>query len=357
VPSRLGGVGLAAGATLAALGAAGERGAVRSPLTRQRHDGPPRDVADLGRPLGRLGHTVALAQHVGLELVEAVRALGHVLLVVGALLQPHVGDGQRQRRGGAGPVGDPLLAHMRRGVVVEGIDEDGLDALVTQPQPPHGGVGTAVDAVGGVGVVAPGDQEFGVAERVLEQVIMLGVAQPPVEAVGVSGTPVPALPAVRVVEDVGEADEVEEARPRARAIAQVSPVVVRGGPGHDGLGTVLGADALHLAGDQVQSLVPADAYIRRLAAVLRVPLPIGIEVDPLHGVEDALLGIHPGPFYQRERRHTGFAVRRVFLAVDVESPRGCVRLVKDERTHPGDLPIFYVHSDRPPAGAVHEGLF
>ena len=120
-------------------------------------------AGDLRRPAGRLGHAVVLAQHVLLELLEAVGAAGHVLLVVGAFVYPHVGDGQGQRRGGAGPVGYPLVAHVRGGVVEERVDEDGLLALIAQPQPPDGRIVAAVDAVGGVGVVAPRDQELGVA--------------------------------------------------------------------------------------------------------------------------------------------------------------------------------------------------
>ena len=188
---------------------------------------------------GGLGNAVGLAQDVGLELVEAQGLALDVFLVVGALGDPHVGDGSGQRRGGAGPVGDPLVAHVGRGVVEVGIQEDLADALVPEPQTPLGRLVAAVDAVRGVDVVAPVDDELGVLEAVLEHVVVLGVAQPPVEAEGVGGAPVPAFPAVRVVEDVGEADEAEEPGPGAGTVADVAPVVVRGRPGGDGLRAVL----------------------------------------------------------------------------------------------------------------------
>ncbi len=353
---RFGGVGLAAGAAFAALGAAGERGPMGGPLAGEGDDDAGFDAADLRRPAGSLGNAVALAEHVVLELVESVGAGGDVLLVVRAFFQPHIGDGQGQGRRRAGTIGDPLLAHVRRGVVVEGVDEDGLDAPIPQPQAPDGRVGAAIDAVGGVGVVAPRDQELGVAERILEQVVVLGVAQPPVVAVGVGRAPVPAFPAVGVVEDVGEPDHVEEAGPRSRAVAEVPPVVVGGGPGHDRLGAVIGADALHLAGDEVESFVPADPLVARLAAILLIAVAVGIEIHPLHGVEDPFVGIHAGPLHQGERRHAGFAERGVLLSIHVDGPRGSVRLVEDERPHLGDLPLLHVHSDRAAARATYKGL-
>ena len=197
----------------------------------------------------------------------------------------------------------------RGGVVEEGVDEDLLDAALLEPQPPGGRLVAAVDAVRGVGVVAPVDHQLGVSQRVLEQVVVLRVAEPPPEAVGVGRAPVPAFPAVRVVQDVGEPDEVEEPRPGRGPVAEVAPVVVRRGPGRDRLGPVLGADALHLAGDQLERLVPADPLVAGLAAVLRVALPVGVEVDPLHRVEDALVRVDPSPLGQREGRDAGLARR------------------------------------------------
>ena len=109
--------------------------------------------------------------------------------------------------------------------------------------------------------------------------------------------------------------------------------------------------------DQVERLVPADALVAGLAAVLRVPLPSGIEIDALHRVEDPLLRVDPRAFGQREGGDAGLARRRVLLAVDVEGPGGRVVVVEHERPHADDLPILDVHADRAAAGAVHEALF
>ena len=43
--------------------------------------------------------------------------------------------------------------------------------------------------------------------------------------------------------------------------------------------------------------------------------------------------------------------------VDVDGPRSSVRLVEDQRTDAGDLPVFHVDPDGPTTGTVHEGLF
>ena len=203
-PRPLGAVGRAAGASLAAAGAGREGGGLGGPLPRQRADDARLDPALLGRPLGRLGYAVGLAEHVGLELVEADGAARDILLVVGVLGDPHVGDGHRQRRVRAHARRDPLgVREDRVGVVVEGVDEDGLDALLLEPRAPDGRLLARVRPAGGVRVVGPEDDHLGVAHHVLQVVERLGHAETPVEAVGVRGAPVPPLPAVRVVEHGG----------------------------------------------------------------------------------------------------------------------------------------------------------
>ena len=199
--------------------------------------------------------------------------------------------------------------------------------------------------------------ELGVSQRVLEQVVVLGVAEPPPEAVGVRRAPVPAFPAVGVVQDVGEPDEVEEPGPGRGPVPEVAPVVVRGGSGRDRLRPVVGADALHLAGDEVQRLVPADPLVAGLAPVLRVPLPVGVEVHPLHRVEDPLVRVDARAFGQREGSDAGLARRSVLLPVYLQRPGGRVVVVEHERPHADDLAVLDVHPDRAAAGAVHEALF
>ena len=49
--------------------------------------------------------------------------------------------------------------------------------------------------------------------------------------------------------------------------------------------------ALDLAGDDVERLVPADALVARLAAVLRIALAVRVEIDALHRVSRRSLRI------------------------------------------------------------------
>src|SRR5208337_5621535 len=105
----------------------------------------------------------------------------------------------------------------------------------------------------------------------------------------VHGAPVPALPAVRVGGDPGEADQIGEAHERAQVVAYVSPLVVRRHGKGDRTGAVDALLPVDLLGDDVQGLVPTDAHIAGLAPVLRIPFAVGIEVDPLHGVKNALV--------------------------------------------------------------------
>ena len=163
-------------------------------------------------PLGRLRHAVGLAEHVGLPLVEADRAAGDVLLVVGALGQPGEGDGQPQGHVGARPGSEPLVAEQAGGVVEVGVDDDHLHAQFLEPAAPDGAFEGPVHPVAArFGVGRPVDHHLGVLERVLEQPVLLVDAQAEAVAPHVDGAPVPALPTVGVVLGVGAAHQVHEA--------------------------------------------------------------------------------------------------------------------------------------------------
>ena len=238
------------------------------------------------RGLGRA--VLALAQDVLLPLVEPVGAVLDEEVVVGVLGEPHVADGLGQRRVGARARRDPLVAHGARGAVVVRVDDHELDAQLLHPEPPDEVLLAAVHVGGAVGVDRPEDDLLGVLERVLQQLRLLAVAQAPPVAPGVRGAPVPALPAVGVVEALAVAEDVEEAAQRAELVVQEAPVVVGRGHGGDGRRTVGLADAGDLAGDEVERLVPGDALVLVLAAQLRMPLPVGVEVLALQRVLDAV---------------------------------------------------------------------
>ena len=142
---------------------------------------------------------------------------------------------------------------------------------------------------GAVGVHRPEDDLFGVLERVLQKFGLLAMPETPPVAPGVGRAPVPALPAVGVVEAHAVAQDVEEAPQRAQLVVEEAPVVVRGGHGRDGRRSVGLTDARDLTGDQVQGLVPGDALVFVLTAQFGMPLPVGIEVLALERVVDAVL--------------------------------------------------------------------
>ena len=213
-----------------------------------------------------------------------------------------------------------------------------------------------VRAARGVGVVGPEDHHLRVAHHVLQIVERLGHAEAPVEAVGVGGAPVPALPAVRVVEDGGGLEAVHEAHERAHLVADDAPVVVRRGHAADGRVAVLLAHARDLARDDVQRLVPGDALVGRLAAVLRVALAVRVEVDALHRVLDAVVGVEAPALGEHHRRHVELLGRGVLLAARLDHPGAELGLVGHQRTDTGHDTVGDVHRDRPVVRQISEDL-
>ncbi len=112
----------------------------------ERPDVPGRDSGLAFCPLGRLGHAVGLAQHVGFPLVEAGGPASDVLLVVGTFGQPGIGDPQTESHVGAQSRREPLVRDKPGGVVVVGVDKDHLDAQFLEPGPAHGALERGVDA-------------------------------------------------------------------------------------------------------------------------------------------------------------------------------------------------------------------
>ena len=203
-----------------------------------------------------------------------------------------------------------------------------LDAEFLGPQATLGALEPGIAAVGAFGIARPEDDHLGFLEAVLDPAVACRHADAHRIAEMVHRAPVPALPAVRVGGDAGEADQIGEAHERAEVIADVSPLVV----GRHGKGDRAGAvDALlpvDLLGDDVERLVPADAHVAGLAPVLRIALAVGIEVHPLHGVKDALVRIDDGFHGQRVRRHEPAARRAEFAAARFDRPGrrvGCRR--------------------------------
>ena len=315
------------------------------------------DARLLFGPFRGLGHAVGLAHDVGLELVEADGAVRDVFLVIGVFRDPHVGDGHGDRGVGAQARGDPLAAHDGVRVVVEGVDEDHLDALLLEPLPPERGFLAGVGAAGGVRVVGPVDDLLRVLQGVAEAIVGLRHAQAPEEPVGVRRAPVPAFPAVGVVEHRGELQHVHEAGEGAHLVAHDAPVVVRRGDAADGRAAVGLLDPHDLLGHDVGGLFPGDALVAGFAAVLRVALAVGVEVHALHGVLDALVRVDAPALRVDVRGERGLLPGRVLLAAGLDGPRLEVGRVDDQGPHPHDLAVLDIDRHRSAVREVRVHLF
>ncbi len=146
---------------------------------------------------GRLGHAVFLAHDVGLELVDAVGVGRQVLLVVGALGEPAVGDGQVEGGVGVGQQRDPLVGVDGVAVVAVGGDVDLLDAQFFPPVAEAADQLAAPAPGSGLGVATPEEQQLGVLGDVVEQVALRQLLADELASPDVLGAPVPAFPASR----------------------------------------------------------------------------------------------------------------------------------------------------------------
>ena len=125
-----------------------EVGLLASPLARQGADVACRHPGFFLLPLGRFGLAVALAQNIGLPLLEPGGPLRHEILVVEPLGDPYVTDRLRERGVASRLRRDPLAADVGRGVVQVRIDVHHLDAELPGPLAPLG----PFEPVGGVRV-------------------------------------------------------------------------------------------------------------------------------------------------------------------------------------------------------------
>ncbi len=107
-----------------------------------------------------------------------------------------------------------------------------------------------------------------------------------------------------------------------------------------------------LVGDDGQGLVPADALVLGDPAVLRIARAVRIEVDPLHRVQQPLLGIGGGLHRQRMGRDHALAAGCEFPPARLDGPAGGVLRVKLDRRDAHDAPVAYIHEQRAAVGHV-----
>ncbi len=106
------------------------------------------------------------------------------------------------------------------------IDVYHLDAEFFRPHAPLGPLEPAVHTTGCFRITGPEHNHLGVLEAVLHQTKRLTDAQAHAVSPMMHGTPVPALPAVRVMHHFGKADRVEESIQRTKVVADIAPAVL-----------------------------------------------------------------------------------------------------------------------------------
>ncbi len=237
----------------------------------QGFDDPGRGSAFRGGPSRGLRLAVFHTEHVVPELIEPVRVSGDVILVVGVLGDPDVGDGQIEGRVGVGHHRDPLVGVDGRAVVEVGAHEDALDAYL--PPPVHQAAGhLAVEGPGrGLGVAAPEEQQLGVLGDVGHQVADRLHLAHRLHAPGVLGAPVGPLPAVGVADLLGEAAQhLQQLVLAAVGAVDDLGLAVAVALAEHRVRPVLGVLALEFAGEHVEGFVPGDAHVLALTALVGV---------------------------------------------------------------------------------------
>ena len=200
---------------------------------------------------------------------------------------------------------------------------------------------------GGLLVAAPEQQQFGVLGDVPEQVALQALADG-LAAPEMLAAPPPAFPAVGLADLEGEAAPLAQ-QLAAGAVAGLHDLVlaVLVALVEQGGRAVLLLDAVHLAGDDVERLVPGDALELAHAAVLRVALAVGVEVDAHHRVADAGGRIDALLVGEAVRRDQGLHAGLERAATHLHLPGIEIRLlvlpVVVHRADADDLAVLHVH--------------
>ena len=263
-----------------------DRSGLLGPLAGQSLDGPHVDPALFGRPLRCFGYAVLFAQHIGFDLIDAHGVGGHVFMIKGVFGEPDVEDGQLHGGIGVGQNGNPFVGMDGRAVVEVGTDPQLLDAD-SVPEIAHLAGNTGRIGPGrGFRVTAPVQGQVGVFRDVFDQIGQRSVdADPFIHAPDMLGTPVPALPAVRVAHLEG-APAQQFHQLVLTAVGRMDDFAFRVAValGQDGVGAVGGDNTLDFRGDEVGGFLPGDADIFAFAAVLGVALsPLGSQSTRLRG--------------------------------------------------------------------------
>ena len=299
------------------------------PLSRQGLDGPGRHPGDRRRPLGSLGHPVFPADDIGLELLHPIRMRFQVVLVVCAAREPLVRDGQVESRVGVRQDGDPLVGVDRVGIVAVGRDVDLPDTQLTPPEAQPTRKLALPSPRGRLLVTSPEKQQLRVLRDVPDEVLLRHLLAHRLTAPDVFCPPPPAFPTVGLADLQGVA--AEQAQQLAAAAVRTMDHLVLAvliGLVKDGLRPVLLLHPQHLAGDDVERLVPGDTHVLAHSPVLdvaptrtrRAQGAAVVEVHPLHREADARRGIDAFLVHDTERRDQALVARFEGLAPGVHHP-------------------------------------
>ena len=223
---------------------------------------------------------------------------------------------------------------------------------VLEPLPAHRTFLRAVGPAGGVGVGRPEHDHVAVLQAVLDRAVGLRLADAQRVAPVVRRTPVPALPAIRVVMDGGVSDRVAEAVERGEVVADVAPGVMRAVADGHGTRPMLALDALDLGGGDIERLVPRDALVAGDAALFRVARAVGIEIDPLHRVQQPVGRVDDRLAVLPVRRQRGLTRRRELHPARLDRPRLGVAVLELDRRRANDLAVLDVDEQRPAVGHI-----
>ena len=121
-------------------------------------------------------------------------------LTIGAFVNPDISDSFRHGGIGPGSGSYPLIRHNGTGRITVGIDINRFYSQFFYPLTPDGVILPVVTyAAGSIRIDRPHDNLFGVLQGIRQKVEIVAMSQFPVVTPGMHGTPVPALPAVRIV--------------------------------------------------------------------------------------------------------------------------------------------------------------
>src|SRR6187455_1248186 len=74
-------------------------------------------------------------------------------------------------------------------------------------------------------------------------------------------------------------------------MSNISKSMMRGVAERDCARSELSFHALELVGNDIERLLPTDAFVSGLAAILRIPFTIRIEVNPFHRIEQSIFRV------------------------------------------------------------------